>query len=416
MSAQDALNEFFSGAKKGYSQGTEDLRDAMFEARKRRGQDPNDATQGERILGEHPLWTTIRDMTGTSRPEDREARRAAGLGVEKTAAGNAGLLLGRAGMDLTTDASRRIWWLLNAPQAVTSVVADEAIRKSNPELYKMDYVTRPGRGKDRRVGTQVENTKAAVDLGILDEKSKRTKAGYSKQYDPETNKEYYTKRKHSPGAVRSLALPASLAINTGMGLTNFMGGSDGYEAALPSQDDPTKTSNVIGEVAAKYILGRTGNLLPWDEFSKVRPDVSKGEYMAYKAFKYDKEADLNPFDDGKITLPTGVLKATTEGIHGPEVQFLGRSLPVATTILPTATAIAGTALGAYGGEGRGKLGGVVPPTKTPIRRGLIGGMVGYGAGLITGNIIENERRNRNQRGSGMPVTPAYDPESTQIGL
>ena len=171
MSAQDALNEFFSGAKKGYSQGTEDLRDAMFDARKRRGQDPNDATQGERILGEHPLWTTIRDMTGTSRPEDREARRAMGLGVEKTAAGNAGLLLGRAGMDLTTDASRRVWWLLNAPQAVTSVVADEAIRKSNPDLYKMEYVERPGGSKnpnvnqDRRVGAIPEKSEDCCRYG-----------------------------------------------------------------------------------------------------------------------------------------------------------------------------------------------------------------------------------------------------------
>jgi len=408
MSAQDALNEFISGAKKGYGQGTEDLRDAMFTARKQRGQDPNDATQGERILGEHPLWTTIRDMTGTSRPEDREARRAMGLGVEKTVAGNAGLLLGRAGMDLTTDASRRVWWLLNAPQAVTSVVADEVIRKNNPDLYKMEYVERPGGSKnpnvkqDRRVGAIPENQKTAVDMGVLDEKTKRMKAGYSKQKDPDTGKEYYTKRKYSPGQVRSLALPASLAINTGMGLTNFTGGSDGYEAALPSQEDPTKTSNVIGEVAAKYILGRTGNLLPWDEFKKVRPDVSKGEYMRYKAFKYDKEADLNPLDDGKITLPTGVLKATTEGIHGPEVQFLGRSLPVATTILPTVTAIAGTAAGVR--------------TKTPIRSGLIGGLAGYAGGFITGNIIENERRNRNQRANNAAVTQPIDPESTQIGL
>ena len=408
MSAQDALNEFMRGAKKGYSQGTEDLRDAMFEARKQRGQDPNDATQGERILGEHPLFTTIRDLTGTSRPEDAEARRAKGLGPEKTAAGNAGLLLGRAGMDLTTDASRRVWWLLNAPQAVTSVVTDEVIRKNNPDLYKMEYVERPGpknpkvKPGDRRVGVIPENERTAVDMGILDEKTKRVKAGYSTQFDPETKKKYYTKRKYTPGEVRSLALPASLAINTGMGLTNFTGGSDGYEAALPSQDDPTKTSNVIGEVAAKYILGRTGNLLPWDEFKKVRPDVSKGEYMRYKAFKYDKEGDLNPFDDGKITLPTGVLKATTEGIHGPEVQFLGRSLPVATTILPTVTAIAGTAAGVR--------------TRTPIRNGLVGGLAGYAGGFITGNIIENERRNRNQRANNAAVTQPIDPESTQIGF
>ena len=67
--------------------------------------------------------------------------------------------------------------------------------------------------------------------------------------------------------------------------------------------------------------------------------------MRYKAFKFDNEADLNPFDDGTVVLPTGILKATTEGIHGPEVQFLGRSLPVTTAILPTATAILGNSMG-----------------------------------------------------------------------
>ena len=53
---------------------------------------------------------------------------------------------------------------------------------------------------------------------------------------------------------------------------------------------------------------------------------------------------LNLFDDGQVVLPTGVLKYTNEGIHGPEVQFLGRSLPVDTGIMPTAAAIVGTAL------------------------------------------------------------------------
>jgi hypothetical protein len=98
---------------------------------------------------------------------------------------------------------------------------------------------------------------------------------------------------------------------------------------MPSDEDPSKTSNAVAEVAAKYILGRTGGLLDYDEFKKVRPDVSKGEYNAYKAFKYDNSTDLNPFD-GDFTIPSGVLKGTTDGIHGAEIQFLGRSLPLTT--------------------------------------------------------------------------------------
>ena len=111
--------------------------------------------------------------------------------------------------------------------------------------------------------------------------------------------------------------------------------------------------------------------------------------MRYKAFKFDNEADLNPLD-GDIVLPTGILKYTNEGIHGPEVQFLGRSLPVATALMPAATAIAGTALGARRGAaaGRGRTG-------QGVRQGFIGGMAGLGAGMLGGNLIEQERRKRN---------------------
>ena len=129
----------------------------------------------------------------------------------------------------------------------------------------------------------------------------------------------------------------------------------------------------------KYILGRTGNLLPWDEFKKVRPDVSKDEYMRYKAFKFEKEGDID-LSDGDVTLPTGIIKYTSEGIHGPEVQFLGRSLPLATAIMPAAATIAGTTYGARKGG---------------IRGGLVGGFGSAGVSMLTGNLIEDERRRRN---------------------
>ena len=150
---------------------------------------------------------------------------------------------------------------------------------------------------------------------------------------------------------------------------------------LPSEDDPSRTSNVIAEIGAKYILGKTGNLLPYNEFVKARPDVSLGEYNAYKAFKYDKKGDYNIFDDGKVTLPTGVLKATTDGIHGPEVQFLGRSLPVTTTLIPYLGALAGGVAGVR--------------QKRPIRGGIIGGTAGLAIGTAAGLITEEIRRRAN---------------------
>ena len=188
---------------------------------------------------------------------------------------------------------------------------------------------------------------------------------------------------NTPGDLNSLLIPTGIAVNSGLGLLTPFGGAEGYEAAVPDPEDKTKSSNPVLEVAAKYILGRTGNILPYEEFKKVRPDVSPEEYRAYKAFKYDKAVDLNPLD-GDFTLPTGVIKATSEGVHGPEIQFLGRSLPLTTGTIPFGAALAGTYFGAKG------------KVKHAVRDALVGGMTGLGLGTVGGNLIEGERRRRNK--------------------
>ena len=195
-------------------------------------------------------------------------------------------------------------------------------------------------------------------------------------------KKYIVQREYNPGHTAALGIPVGLAINSGIGLMSPFGGQEGYQAAIPSEENASKTDNALAEIASKYILGRTGNLLPWSEFQKVRPDVSKDEYMRYKAFKFDKDGDMNPFDDGQMTLPSGVIKYNNDGIHGAEVQFLGRSLPLHTAIMPAATAIAGTALGAR--------------TRRPIKGGFLGGMAGALGGMAAGNLLEQERRRRNR--------------------
>ena len=157
------------------------------------------------------------------------------------------------------------------------------------------------------------------------DESGRPNVGYSRAEDG------YHKRLHNPGAVAALSIPAGLAINSGIGMMTPFGGAEGYKAVFESEDDPSKTSNVIGEVGAKYILGRTGGILPWDEFKKVRPDVSKDEQTCDTRHSSLTTTDMDP-TDGDIILLTGVIKATSEGIHGPEVQFLGRSLPVNTAL------------------------------------------------------------------------------------
>ena len=371
----DALNRVRAGAKDAYGESREDRRLAFRRSREDEQKDP-DATRMSTMLGTNRLVTLGNELAGKGNPELQEVYRQMGMGLSDDRATRVGQILGHIGSDLTQDTSRSLWWLLNAPQAVGNVITEGAVAAANPKLYNEIELLYDA--ADNLVTSK--NVDEAVAKGAMDMKSGRLKKGYSYQ-EQDDGELAIGKRKYEPGDVESLMIPAGLAINASIGLMNPFGGAEGYKAALPSEEDPSKTSNVLGEIASKYILGRTGNLLPWEEFKKVRPDVSKDEYMRYKAFKFDKDMDVNPFDDGQVTLPTGVAKYTNEGIHGPEVQFLGRSLPIATGILPAATAIAGTALGVRG--------------RRPIKQGLLGGLAGAAGGMATGMGIEEERRRRN---------------------
>ncbi len=315
-------------------------------------------------------------------------------------------LTGTVASDLVQDRSRGVWWLLNAPQAVVNVTQEQLLNKAAPELFQTSPVMVPPGQSTTKSGVKLPkqstaprplttdegDMRIASDMGLVTQRGNKTipKRGVSFKDGR------IIKRNYMPGHVDTLMVPSGIAINAGIGLLNPFGGSGGYEAVLPSEDDPAKTSNVIGEVAAKYILGRTGNLMPYNEFKEHRPDVSKGEYNAYKAFKWDKNADFD-LRDGDFTAPTGFIKGTMDGIHGPEMQFLGRSLPLTTTMMPTAATVAGTVAGAMMAK------------KNKVRAGLMAGMGSLGISAPVGMAIENERRNRNER-SHKANTPAIDPE------
>ena len=114
--------------------------------------------------------------------------------------------------------------------------------------------------------------------------------------------------KFTPGDFNALLIPSGIAINSGLGLMAPFGGiPEGYEAAIPNPEDKSKTDNVIAEVAAKYFLGRTGNLLPYDEFKKVSPDVSPALNTTHtKHLSTTKKLDMDLLMV-IITLPTGAL-------------------------------------------------------------------------------------------------------------
>lgn len=378
----DRLKRAKAGFEGSYGEGREDNRIAFKRTRDDSEKDP-DAVRIATTLGTNRTMTMLMEALGRN-PGQSKVFTQMGMGFSNDPATRVGQVGGHLAADLTQDRSRELWWLLNAPQAIGNVTQEAFTNKFTGGKFEKSTAQQDSAGNLLSIANKLEAEKA----GALDPQSGRLKKGYSMK-DVDGDKIIY-KRDYEPGHVEALQIPVGVAINAGIGLLNPFGGQEGYQAALPSEEDASKTSNVIGEVAAKYILGRTGNLLPWTEFQKVRPDVSKDEYMRYKAFKFDKEGDLNPFDDGQATIPSGVLKYNNDGIHGAEVQFLGRSLPLNTAIMPAATAILGTALGAR-------------RANRPIQSGFIGGMSGALGGMAVGNALEDERRRRNAAENGIQL-------------
>ena len=361
--------------------GPDDQAKMFYKIRNLQGKD-DDAPRLQKMAAEHPLIYRLRENLGMADAEGLEARAQLGMEMKNTPAGRIGQLGGAAVADVVQDRSRGWWWLFNAAQATGNVANEAATGYINPDLYGAQDLNVPYNLTALKKAGQAhvnDNGRLVPNVGVFNASGKAKKRNYRS------------------GNVMALGIPAGFAINQGIGLMTPFGGYEGYEAVVPSAADPSKTDNAVAEIASKYILGRTGNLLDWEEFKKVRPDVSKGEYNAYKAFKYDKAVDMNPFDDGKMSLPAGVARATTDGIHGAELQFLGRSLPVNTALMPFATAVAGAALGVRRGrdyrQGGSKFG---TPDPGAVTKGLLGGTAGALTGMTAGNLLEGERRRRNE--------------------
>lgn len=311
-------------------------------------------------------------------PEVKDFRRTeSGLSTMRgNAAQTIGSVGGRIGSDFINNGLRSFWWLVNAPQAVSDLAAEGITAQANRHgLYGQDHMLYDDALRNGWVRMSPEG-EAIPDQGIREiyqrniDNGPRLNATFDRlvqkstlpnrdigeirdlKYEERQPYRLFSKRRTNNNLSSLLALPAAIGINAGIGLVNPLGGSDGRAAAVPSAEDPTQTANVLQEIASKYILGRQGDVLPWDEFKKVRPDVSKDEYMRYKAYKWDKKADYNPLD-GDLNLFGGILKAELDdetAIFGPEVQFLGKSLPFTTALLPTAAGVLGAAAGAAAGR------------------------------------------------------------------
>lgn len=361
---KNPLTQLAVSARDAFVPSSEDFLGFRREERLKRGVSP-EGPKADTVLNRIPLVDAYRDLAprafGGFSDDERVHRAASGIDLMKGNSMQAlGGALGRSGADFVNNGLRSVWWLLNAPQAVADVAAEQVSSIANREgLYGLDYALENEAKKLGWIDSKGRPKNSSINPVRFDRKiPERNDPQLQRRVDDlraqgGSGKKLYSRRRVGANLSTLLAAPAAIAINSGLGLNNPFGGDDGRKAVFGSEEDPTKTDNVIAEVAAKYILGRQGDLLPWDEYKKVRPDVTKDEYMAYKAYRHSKAPDYNILDDGDINILNGVIKATDDGLDGGEVMFLGRSMPIATTIAPTVAGVLGAGLGSalsqYGG-------------------------------------------------------------------
>jgi hypothetical protein len=178
---------------------------------------------------------------------------------------------GAAAKDATTQGLQSIWWFLNAPEAASVLAASQ---------------TQHGALGSRLLPWEEPIPHAPLGSPIT-----------------------------RPSLRFAAAFPLVLAASAASG-TLFR--QSGYGAVLPTEEDKRESADPMTERLYRTV-GRSGSLLPYKEFVQERPDVSPGEYESYKAFLHGDK---------------GLIKFTPDGINGPEVNFVGKSIPLLTGLLP----------------------------------------------------------------------------------
>ncbi|EHA63720.1 hypothetical protein [Synechococcus sp. WH 8016] len=380
---KNRLTQAAIAARSAFQPSSEDFIAVKREINRRQGKNP-EGPRGEVAVDRMPLVDGIREVFGGYSDDHMNVRRSQNIDLMKqNAHQQVGSILGRTASDAVNNGVRSFWWLVNAPQAVSDLVSEQGAGWMNRDgLYGADelikseaenrqWIDSKGAVMDNDVRVRKPNVLADdIDLDILrkymdmypEAKNRRIRdlaeiereknlgkdeaeinnliKNKVSRYDP-----IYSRKRTNNNLSTLLALPAAVGINAGLGLVTPFGGSEGRKAIFPSDEDPSKTSNVFTEIAAKYFLGRQGDLLPWEEFKKVRPDVSKSDYMSYKGYRFNKKEDWNILD-GDFNIANGILKGDADGIDGAEIMFLGKSMPVNTVLAPTGLAVIGAAAGA----------------------------------------------------------------------
>jgi len=156
------------------------------------------------------------------------------------------------------------------------------------------------------------------------------------------------------GAVLTIGAPAVL-----LGLSGRTGPLSqgmrpkGYKAVAPAskEKDPTgRTPQSIPlEIALRYGLGQTSQILPYQEFKKERPDVAPSTYTQYRRYEHSKPEPgkligIDP-EGQSFTTIGGLVRGSAKGLNDPEIRLKG--MPVTLSgALGTAAGL-GAASAAY---------------------------------------------------------------------
>ncbi len=228
----------------------------------------------------------------------------------------------RVGRDLMFDGSRTPYWLLNHPLAGLSILSQMGATAAGltPNYRQM--------AKEMQKQGAPEVSRAQVDAEFARQMGFR-----HTDVDPPPG----MPRRGLPSGLAAGVMPlmAATAMVEASGNHDLMnlaqgGRTKGYAAVLPKDGSLTETSNAPLELLLRYVVGRSGRLLPWEQFTQERPDVSPEDYAG---------ARRDQFDRGPLGI--GLIKGTTRNLNGePEYTMMGFRVPMSA---------AATGLGAIGG-------------------------------------------------------------------
>lgn len=279
----------------------------------------------------------------------------------------AAYVAGRAAQDVLTDGTRGVWWQANHPLGLLGLISEGVSARAGlaPDLDVESQVLE-GRGEVA--------SKAAVDAEFA------RRMGF--RHNGEGHGPPLTLARY---AIPALATAVMTQASGNTSYLNVLGGgrTPGFQAVMPMPDDPKESESPLLELGARYLFGRTGRVLPWEEFTAERPEVSYDDYKAYAAYQFDK----GPLD-------LGLVRATTRNLDGePEMAMLGFRVPF-TAATATAGALAGGYLGAQHADriindAMAEKLKLDPRGPRRLAGAAIGSLLGAIGGKVTGSLVND---------------------------